>query len=228
MKVAQSDLIHLFSPSGTGAKASADSAEQEPTVAVVPDAVRSDEKPDDSGNPTMQTGASESLPTMEVPTAPPATRETETQFTPLHREVAGALPALWAKAKKQNLSRAEERKKLRTLIVWLAGKKGLQAQELAPMRYRHEGQTVDGKIDLLVKDAAGKALLAVEADWAFQEASLAKLKAAHERGIPVLWVLGTTAKTRQDAKEARKFAMRALGREAGGWIVIFHLEHGWL
>ena len=86
----------------------------------------------------------------------------------------------------------------------------------------------DGKIDLLVKDTAGKALLAVEADWAFQEASLAKLKAAHERGIPVLWVLGTSAKTRQDAKEARKFALRALGREAGGWMVIFHLEHGWL
>lgn len=226
MRVAQSDLIHLFSPPEAEAPPSAVSGAPEP-MAVSSGAALGNEKPGNAVK-TAQPERPSLPPVVDAPAVVPAGHEVESQFTPLHREVAAALPALWAKAKKQNLSRAEERKKLRTLIVWLAGKKGLQVQELAPMRYRHESQTVDGKIDLLVKDAGGKALLAVEADWTYQEASLAKLKAAHERGVPVLWVLGTRAKTRQDAKDARKFALRVLGREAGRWMVIFHLDHGWL
>ena len=222
MKVSQSDLLHLFAPPSEPGEATASEANQIPAPEVpgpenVPVAVPAESEPLIAPVPASS-GRSQ----------PPVATGSDGSFTTLHREVAAALPALWAKAKKQNLSRAEERKKLRALLAWLASKKGLQTQEAAPMRYRHETQTVDGKIDLLVKGDEGKAVLAVEADWTLQEASVAKLKAAHDRGIPVMWILGTPAKTRLDAKEARKFASRLLGREVGGWLVIFHLEHGWL
>lgn len=222
MKVTPSDLLHLFSeprPSAEGA----------PLVTATARQVSPAFGGTSAAPPVVEL---EAAPTAQqaIATAPlesPPSR-VEAGFTTLHREIATALPALWLKARKQQLTRAEERKKLRALLSWLVSKKGLKSQEGAPMRYRHGADLVDGKVDLLVRDQSGGALLAVEADWTRQEASLEKLKAAHEKGIPVMWILGTSVKSRQEAKESRKYALKHLGREAGNWLVIFHLEHGWL
>jgi hypothetical protein len=225
MKVSQSDLLHLFS----APRPSNDAGAIPNVVEEEPGAVPPPERTTPAAAPSPEI-ASEVMPTTvdrATTTEVPSSR-VDTTFTALHREVATALPALWAKARNQKLTRSEERKKLRALLSWLASKKGLKSQESASMRYRQAGEFVEGKVDLMIRDTAGVALLAVEADWTLQEASLAKLKAAHDKGIPVMWILGTPAKAKQDAKEARKYAMKQLGREAGNWLVIFHLEHGWL
>lgn len=149
------------------------------------------------------------------------------RYTPLHRDLAAALPRLWLKAQAQG-SRSEHRKKLRELLAWLLQKKGYSVGENSAMRYSTGAELVDGKIDLLAMEASDTPVLAVEADWMHQEASLFKLKAAHEKGFPVLWVAGTAAKTREDARECRHFAMRVLGRGCGEWLLIYHLEYGWV
>lgn len=229
MKVSQSDLLHLFSAPrlSDDAVTVPDAVGEEPGVVPAPELTVPAVAPTDGVAPQLVPDVEpETVDRAMTPEARPV--RVDVGFTALHREVASALPALWAKARNQKLTRAEERKKLRALLSWLASKKGLKSQEGASMRYRHAGELVDGKVDLLIRDQNGVALLAVEADWTLQEASLAKLKAAHEKGIPVMWILGTPAKTRPDAKEARKYAMKQLGREGGNWLVIFHLEHGWL
>lgn len=245
MKISGSDLQHLFNPatpnrpesadetrkadaSSPSASASSRSASSEATLQGISASVATDTVTPSGGSSVESAGAPSGGAKLSATVrSSRAGYAAGPGFTPFHRELAQALPALWAKARQQNLSRTEQRKKLRTLIAWLASKKGFESQELAPMRYRASGQLVDGKVDLLLRAASGPVLV-VEADWTLQEASLGKLKAAHDQGTPVMWVLGTPAKTLADAKEARRFALRTLGKDAPGWLVIFHLEYGWL
>ncbi|MBC8741891.1 hypothetical protein F6X40_35675 [Paraburkholderia sp. UCT31] len=154
------------------------------------------------------------------------------RYTDAHRELAYALPKLWAHAKKEaeknSEARTATRQKLRTLIAWLAQKKGWQALERAPMKYARNGETIDGRLDVAIFGSQTTALLGVEIDWGLEVGSLLKLRAAHESKYPVMWVCGTPAQDRESAREARKFAIKELGRESGEWLLIYHLDYGWV
>lgn len=158
----------------------------------------------------------------------PSESTTPARYTEAHRELAAALPRLWSRAKQGNTPRSTQRKKLRELIAWLVQKKGWQARELGSMVYSNGTERIEGRVDVLVFDIEHRPLLAIEADWTYQADSLAKLSAAHTQGFAVLWVVGVAAESRDQAREARRFAIRQLGVSAGAWLLIYHLEHGWL
>ena len=156
------------------------------------------------------------------------TADTASRFTEVHRELGFALPNLWNHARAKLKTTKEQRQKLRTLLAWVATKKGWVPQERASMRYSTAKGVVDGKVDLLIHGASGGQLMAVEIDWTTEAGSLAKLKAAHEAGYPVLWVCGVSAKTKDDAKAVRRQTREVLGWASSQWLLIYHLEHGWV
>jgi len=171
--------------------------------------------------------SSNKAPTLKAVMAEGAS-EVVPRFTEVHRELGFSLPNLWNHAKAKERTTKGQRQKLRTLLAWAATKKGWTAQERAPMRYSNGTDSVDGKVDLVVHGANGLPLLAVEIDWAAETGSLAKLKAAHEAGFPVLWVCGTPVKSKEDAKVIRKQTREKLGWTSGQWLLIYHLDFGWI
>lgn len=151
-----------------------------------------------------------------------------TPLTALQFDIARAAPALWKKAQDRQLTAREQRTKLVDLLVWMAAKQGYTVKQRWPIQYWQESVKKDGKIDLMFSDAKGDPVLALEVDWVKNAASYHKLQAASVSDIPVLGVSGHACASKDAAKQLRTFANRAMGKTTGGWLPLFHLEHGWL
>lgn len=222
-KVSRDELLRLLgaprpsqeprSPVGKGEEPSAPHEALDATVA-----------PESS----VETAEPVALPSMppaaERPTARPAL------YTSAHFMLSRALPRLWHYAQQQpeaSTPRALHRK-LRELVSWVVAKNGYAAHTNVPTEYRQGGETIQGRLELLVKSKNGGApLLAIESTWTMDDASLLKLEVWHRAGTPVLWITGVPCPA--DALgRLRARANRILRQPTGLWLAVYHLEHGWV
>lgn len=150
-------------------------------------------------------------------------------LTPVHFTLSRALPRLWhyAQAKLTTRDARTQHQKLCELVRWALSKDGYRVQANVATPYQQDGQTLDGRLELLVEQQPGQPLLALETDWTASAASLLKLEAWHKQGVPTLWVIGRPCKPAH-LPRLRKQANRVLGQATGRWLAIFHLEHGWV
>lgn len=149
-------------------------------------------------------------------------------LSPLQFSLARALPPLWKKANSRHLTAREQHKKMLELVIWVAGKQGHTAKQRVAVQYWHEHVKKDGQIDLQLLDAHGTPALLIEMDWTRNAGSVLKLQAASISKVPVLWISGVPAATKDEARLLRTFANDVAGKPTGWWLPLFHLEHGWL
>lgn len=117
------------------------------------------------------------------------------------------------------------RKKLRELLVWLFTKEGFKTVAHAPAPYQIGGREIAGRIDLLVLGKADEPLLAIEADWTKDEASVCKLRKLADRHIGTAWLIGANVGT-ENLPAWRKFADMVGEKPSKSWLKMVHLEHG--
>ena len=156
------------------------------------------------------------------------THQDRASLSPLQFALARALPPLWRKASDRNMTPREQHKKMLELVVWVAEKQGCTAKQRNPVQYWQDHVKRDGTVDLMLFDRRNTAVLAVELDWARNEASIRKLQAASLQKIPVLSISGVHFDDKAQAKALRRFANTIIGKPTGWWLPIFHLTHGWL
>ncbi len=164
------------------------------------------------------------VPPVAPPKAPSAPREGPAD---IRFELARALPSLWGKARKDAAldKDVREKDKLRELIVWLLAKRQATVRQRVTLRYQQDGKPASGRLDV-VAHLTDRSELAIEVDWAYAAASLAKLQAAQRQGMRVMWVCGAPL-TFSAAKALRARANAEFG-PTYGWLFMFHLDHGWL
>jgi len=136
---------------------------------------------------------------------------------------------LWrfAQARVEGQPARLQRRKLRDLICWLLAKEGFTVRTNVPMPYERGGETVAGRLELLVVTNAGTPVLAIETDWIGEPSSLMKLEAAHRAGVQALWILGHPCEADRLLRY-RTLANRTLQQSTASWLAIYHLDHGWL
>lgn len=149
-------------------------------------------------------------------------------LTALQFDVARAVPSLWKKAQDRQLTAREQHAKLVDLVAGMASKQGYTEKRHWPIQYWQDSVKKDGKIDLVLRASSGTPVLALEFDWVKNAASYCKLRAAAFQDIPVIGISGITCATKDAAKDLRVFANNSTGKPTGGWLPLFHLEHGWI
>jgi hypothetical protein len=158
-----------------------------------------------------------------------ATSQRKGPLTPLHFQLARALPRLWrfAQAQPEATDPRALRRKLRELMSWVLTKEGYSVQPNHPAPYVLKGEAINGRLELLVCSAKGTPCLAIETDWLGEPSSLLKLETLHAQNVPGLWIIGRACAATELAS-FRVLANRTLRRPTGGWLAIYHLDHGWV
>lgn len=158
----------------------------------------------------------------------PATPSAVPHNADIRFEIARALPALWAKAKRDFAEgkATREKDKLRDLLVWLLTKRNATVRQRQTQQFTHEGKATSGRLDIVACRDDGNPPLAIEVDWAYARPSLEKLLAAHRSGMQVMWVCG--AKLDRAAAKALRARANAEFGPTYSWLFMFHLEQGWL
>jgi len=140
-----------------------------------------------------------------------------------------ALPRLWqyVLASTEMTDTRKRRKKLRELIAWILDKRGYIVRGPVHTPFRRGVTQARGRLELLVEDIEKGPVLALETDFTEAKDSVAKLEAWHEKGVTGMWILGKPCRP-EELYEFRLFANKTLGRDTRGWLLIYHLEHGWI